>query len=747
MKPCTMENLTDIVDPIKGVFEERIDLAEPFETIAAKFSPNEGTVVLLSGSELDCARYHLMGIRPWLSYKGQGRNLILSVNGTSYAIENDPFQTLRGILKCCRISIDDSPMPFVAGLLGYLSYDLKDMLEDLPKTCVDDLGLPDICFYAPSIILVQDRWENDTRLFIPRRSEQQVAEERTYFFDTLNRQQTSKGTYQSAHAEGKSNFERPQYLKSIEKIVRYIAAGHVYQVNLSQRFLMDFSGDAYTLFTDLFNANPAPFFAYVHAGDHQIVSTSPERFLKQDGRQLETRPIKGTRPRGKTPEEDQALRKELFESKKDDAELSMIVDLLRNDLGKVSSAGSVMVAAHKKIEAYQNVYHLVSTVESQLAAGKDSVDLIRATFPGGSITGCPKIRAMEIIDELEPHRRHIYTGSIGYISFHDTMDLSIAIRTATILNNKILFSVGGGIVYDSNPVDEYDETLHKGRTLMERCSGSATLPAPPSVVWHNGAFQPIDMALIPITNLGVMYGYGFFETMRAVNGIVQNFPAHLERFSNTWHHLLSSEPPDLSWAEIIRQVLDQNALDDSVAAVKLIVAANEIKASPFHHQLMVTARPYVHRLAQIGHDGLHLITYPEPRQSPFADFKTTNYLYYYMAGIWAKKEGGDEALILNPDGSLSETNSANLLLIKDKDVISPRSPHVLPGVMQAQVCHLLSTWGFSVRQESVMAPALYDADVVLATNALMGAVPVLSLNEKPVPVKNDIYHRINRHVL
>jgi para-aminobenzoate synthetase component 1 len=266
-----------------------------------------------------------------------------------------------------------------------------------------------------------------------------------------------------------SNFSQTGYEEAIQQILEYISAGDVYQVNLSQRFQVPFSGDTFALFSHLYQENPAPFFAYVQAGDHQIVSTSPERFLLRSGSRIEARPIKGTMPRGKTASEDQDMRQALISSTKDDAELSMIVDLLRNDIGKVCAPFSVHVAEHKRMEAYQNVFHQVSIVEGKLDSDKDTVDLITATFPGGSITGCPKIRAMEIIDELESHRRHVYCGSIGYLSFHDTMDLSIAIRTATVVNNTLSFSVGGGIVFDSIPTSEYEETLHKGKTLIEAC--------------------------------------------------------------------------------------------------------------------------------------------------------------------------------------------------------------------------------------------------------------------------------------
>ena len=270
-----------------------------------------------------------------------------------------------------------------------------------------------------------------------------------------------------------SNFSRHAYETAVQRIRDYIAAGDVYQVNLSQRFETRFQGNSFGFFRALYERNPAPFFAFLNAGDHQLVSTSPERFLHLQDRRVETRPIKGTRPRCQDPDEDRTMREALEASAKDDAELSMIVDLLRNDIGRVCQGGSVRVAAHKMVEAYENVYHLVSIVEGELDDERDAIDLIRAAFPGGSITGCPKIRSMEIIDELEPDRRHVYTGSIGFISFHGTLDLSIAIRTAVIHRGRMAFSVGGGIVYDSDPADEYDETLHKGRTLVNVCDECA----------------------------------------------------------------------------------------------------------------------------------------------------------------------------------------------------------------------------------------------------------------------------------
>ena len=516
---------------------------------------------------------------------------------------------------------------------------------------------------------------------------------------------------------------------------------------MSQRFSTGFQGNPFRLFQSLYERNPAPFFAYIQAGDHQIISTSPERFVYRNGDRVETRPIKGTRPRGNTEAEDRRLKNELSESLKDDAELSMIVDLLRNDIGKVCRPGSVRVAVHKRVEAYQNVYHLVSDVEGILDSGMDSVDLLRAAFPGGSITGCPKIRAMEIIDEMEPVRRHIYTGSIGYISFHDTLDLSIAIRTATVFKGKMLFSVGGGIVFDSDPSDEYAETLHKGKTLTGVLTDKKAHPVACPVVWINGGLVPQEEARLPAAGHGLQYGYGLFETIRTVNGTPCFLQDHLRRFEDSWKVLFKSDPPDISWSDVISQVLCANQLQDTVAAVKMMAVKGEEPSGYLNCHLVVVVRAYTHRLEMLQADGLRLLSYPEPRQTPLADHKTTSYLYYFLAGNWARENNADEALILNPDGSVSETNTAGLLVISGKELIRPVSTHVLPGIMSAKVCEIFSQWGYAIGDRPLTTEDLHAADYILATNALMGAVPVKTLDGKPLDCATDICRRINAKLL
>ncbi len=274
----------------------------------------------------------------------------------------------------------------------------------------------------------------------------------------------------------KGGFTHKEYVDAVEKARQYIIAGDIFEVNLSQRFEAELSITPYELYQRLRQINPAPFACYLDFDEVSVVSASPERFLRVQGDWVETRPIKGTRPRGKTPEEDQALAKELLTSAKDRAENIMIVDLERNDLGRLCRFGTVKVTELAILEVFPTVFHLTSTVVGRLREGQNCIDLLKATFPGGSITGAPKVRAMEIIDELEPTKRSVYTGSIGYLSFNGDLDLNIAIRTFLVKGRKAYFQVGGAVVYDSDPEAEYQETLDKARALIDALNMAATQP-------------------------------------------------------------------------------------------------------------------------------------------------------------------------------------------------------------------------------------------------------------------------------
>ena len=264
----------------------------------------------------------------------------------------------------------------------------------------------------------------------------------------------------------KGNFTHESYVNAVARARQYIIDGDIFEVNISQRFQTMLTIPPWELYLRLRNINPAPFAAYLDFGDVTVVSSSPERFLRVEGDYVETRPIKGTVRRGRTPEEDSERVSELLGSIKDHAENMMIVDLERNDLGRICRYGTVKVTELAILETFPTVHHLTSTVVGRLREGKTAMDLLKVAFPGGSITGAPKIRSMEIIDELEPTRRSVYTGSIGYFGFNSNMDTNIVIRTFIIKGNKAYFQVGGAVVYDSDPEAEYRETIDKGRALI-----------------------------------------------------------------------------------------------------------------------------------------------------------------------------------------------------------------------------------------------------------------------------------------
>ncbi len=709
---------------VVGVRQEPIVLPAPFEQFAARFSRQPGTVVLLSGTDLDCSRYHLLGIDPWLQVRMPGRHLEIACRGERWTMDGDPFDCLKILMEKYRLP--DSCLissPFSAGFMGYLAYDLKDQIEDLPRTCMDT-GLPDLFLVAPSVILVQDRITGVTTLSTPiLKNAGDVLSARMsgvalkQFLLESPCEGTRSGGFGMDPRGWVSGLEKSQYLAAVAKIIQYLKAGDIYQANLAQRFETGFTGDPYALFLSLFERNPAPFFSFVQAGDHQVVSTSPERFMLQQGQRVETRPIKGTIARGKTPEQDRVNGETLCRSLKDDAELTMIVDLMRNDLSRVTKHDSVRVTEHKRLEPYDNVFHLVSVVQGELLPGKTGVDLLKASFPGGSITGCPKIRAMEIIDELEPVKRHVYTGSIGYLSFHDTMDLSIAIRTATIHDHRIYFSVGGGIVYDSDPENEFQETLDKGQTVMDTLSRQGRSRVETGMkAWVNGKVVDQDQAVVPAHIPGFQYGAGVFETIRVDRGCPVRLAEHVHRMTRSWQTLFKSPAPNITWEVVIRRLIRENLLEDRVAAAKIILAVPGFSA--------VFVRPYRHRLEVLGKTGLDLVTCPYPRHTFLAGHKTLNYLYYDLAARYARENGGDEALVLNPDQSVSETSTCNIMVVGDRRILVPASSHVLPGVTQAAAIRALERRGYVIEQKPVTVPELTACANVLLTNALVGVVPV-----------------------
>ncbi|MFP4070362.1 MAG: aminodeoxychorismate synthase component I [Opitutales bacterium] len=388
----------------------------------------------------------------------------------------DPFAVVEGTLDDLRDAMagralpEHAEIPFVGGAVGFLSYDYGRRIERLPVRARDDRGVPDLHFgLYDGIAALQHR---SGRLFLIalglRAPEAEVLAE-------LKRTVRGEGAAEGSRGEDASpvsgdwewNLSEEAFRAAVERVREYIASGDVYQVNLSRRARRPYAGDPLELYRALRTGNPAPYGAYLDAGALKVMSTSPEQFLRKRGRELVTRPIKGTRPRGSDAVGDAAFAEELRHSAKDRAELLMIVDLERNDLGRVAEFGSVRVEGLYRIEHYARVIHQTAEVKARLAEGKDVFDALRALFPGGSITGAPKVRAMEIIEELEPTRRGVYCGSIGYIGFDGNAEFNIAIRSLHLKSGMLDYQVGAGIVWDSEPEAEYRETLDKGRAIRE----------------------------------------------------------------------------------------------------------------------------------------------------------------------------------------------------------------------------------------------------------------------------------------
>ena len=390
--------------------------------------------------------------------------------------QTNPLDLLQEELKYHQ-GENDTHLPFVGGAAGYLSYDLGNYMEKLPQIAKDDMGVYDLYFGFYNWVVVVDHLEDKTYIATPnldRKKEESLIDE----IESRIKYSEQKGIdhicYESKNIKPiklTSNFTKQEFENAVQKVRDYIRSGDIYQANLTQRFSGQTTLSSYELYRDLRRFSPAPFGAFLNFDKFHILSNSPERFIKCIDRKLETRPIKGTRPRGKDEAEDLKLREELVNSEKDRAELLMIVDLERNDLSRVSKVGSVKVPELFVIEPYANVNHLVSTVVGTLKDDYSVVDVIKATFPGGSITGAPKIRSMEIIEELEPTKRNVYTGSIGYIGFDGNMDLNIAIRTIVKQDENVYFQVGGGMTWGSNPSDEYQETLDKAASIMKALRG------------------------------------------------------------------------------------------------------------------------------------------------------------------------------------------------------------------------------------------------------------------------------------
>ena len=441
---------------------------DPF-SVYSLFKDHEDSVFLDSSKEdSDMSRYSFIAVNPITKIVKTEKEVL--VDGIKKSVNF--FSELNKIINKYKLDYN-SEIPFISGMIGYISYDFSlgegmkySKYSSTFKIKKDEIvAVPEAVFALYENIIIFDLINKNTyisSLGVLKNQKVSIKEIIENNYSLISEKSISDNS-----VKFKSDFNKKEYIDALDKLINYIKDGHIYVTNMTRRVECDILSDSFDVYESLRKINKAPFSAYMNYKDFQIISSSPERFLNIVNRKVVTRPIKGTRPRGKSVVEDLKLRTELENSEKDKSELLMIVDLERNDLSKVCKINTVKVPELFKIEEYSTVFHLVSTVEGILKDNISSVDCIKECFPGGSITGAPKLRSMEIINELEKSRRGIYTGIIGYFDLRGNADFNIIIRTILKKDNKAVFGIGGGITYESKKEEEWIETIDKGKALIK----------------------------------------------------------------------------------------------------------------------------------------------------------------------------------------------------------------------------------------------------------------------------------------
>ncbi|MEO9653173.1 MAG: anthranilate synthase component I [Roseobacter sp.] len=435
-------------------------------------------------------RYSIIGMKPDLIWRCRGEqseiNRSARFNEDGFkAVEGNPLDTLRALIAESRIDLPKDLPQAAAGLFGYLGYDMVRLVEHLPHINPDPLGLPDAIMTRPSVIAVLDGVKGEVTVVSPawasdgqtaRAAYAQAAERVMDAVRDLERAMpmATRDLGEAAPDDAPtSNFTHDEYKQAVEKAKDYIRAGDIFQVVPSQRWTQSFAQDPFSLYRSLRRTNPSPFMFYFNFGGFQVIGASPEILVRVFGNEVTIRPIAGTRPRGATPEEDKALEADLLADEKELAEHLMLLDLGRNDVGRVAQIGTVRPTEEFIVERYSHVMHIVSNVVGELREDADALDAFFAGMPAGTVSGAPKVRAMEIIDELEPEKRGVYGGGVGYFSAGGDMDMCIALRTAVVQDQKLYIQAGGGVVFDSDPEAEFQETVHKSNAIRRAAADAA----------------------------------------------------------------------------------------------------------------------------------------------------------------------------------------------------------------------------------------------------------------------------------
>ena len=435
-------------------------------------------------------RYSIIGFKPDLVWECHGDKARINRNarfdeGAFEDQKEDPLTELRKLIDEVKIDLPDDLPAASAGLFGYLGYDTIRLVEHLPDVNPDPLGLPDAVLMRPTVIAVLDGVKGEVIVVAPvwaskgqdaRAAYNQAAERVMDAVRDLERppEMESRNLGEATEPPALvSNFAKADYLAAVEKAKEYIRAGDIFQVVPSQRWTQEFKHPPFSLYRSLRRTNPSPFMFFFNFGGFQVIGASPEILVRVFDNEVTIRPIAGTRPRGKTPEEDRAYEADLLADKKELAEHLMLLDLGRNDTGKVSKIGTVKPTEKFIIERYSHVMHIVSNVVGELSEDQDALSALLAGLPAGTVSGAPKVRAMEIIDELEPEKRGVYGGGVGYFSSNGDMDMCIALRTAVLKDENLYIQAGGGVVYDSDPEAEFEETVNKARAIRTAAADAA----------------------------------------------------------------------------------------------------------------------------------------------------------------------------------------------------------------------------------------------------------------------------------
>ncbi|MGL5646767.1 MAG: aminodeoxychorismate synthase component I [Clostridium sp.] len=439
--------------------ETSLSSIEIFEMVKSKDS------IFLDSSKEDegLSKYSFIGLNKIDSFECIDTKVF--INGEE--IEGEAFSELEKRVESFKVNYP-SEIPLIAGYVGYISYDTGRMLEEIEDRSIEDIKIPDMRFYLYENIIIFDLINKNIYVTALCDNEEECIDSIEKLKEKINRKiENRKEEILKEDIVFESNFTGESYINAVKEMRNYIEEGDIYIANMTQRYKCRTNKESFDMYKRLREINGAPFSVFADYRDFQIISSSPERFIQIKDKRIHTRPIKGTRPRGKNEKEDEFYKNELINSEKDKSELLMIVDLERNDLSKICKSGTVNVTELFKIEKYETVFHLVSTIEGIVRDEISSIKAIKECFPGGSITGAPKIRAMEVIEELEGVKRNLYTGSIGYFDLRGNSDFNIVIRTILKKDGIAYFGVGGGVTYESLEEDEYEETLQKAKALME----------------------------------------------------------------------------------------------------------------------------------------------------------------------------------------------------------------------------------------------------------------------------------------